>query len=79
MIFFFSNMLLFSSQSAKDVLKRPDAGLQVKDYKQAEASFGGSICHIRGCRGQYTRGSVPRLVPTAQASPHQGGTVIKPN
>ena len=72
MIFFFGNTLLFSSQSATDVLRRPDAGFQVKITSRQKQALGAAFV-TSGLAGDNTCvPSVPRPVPTAHARPLQG-------
>lgn len=57
-------MLLFSSQSATDVLRRPDAGLQVKITSRQKEALGAAFV-TSGVAGDNTRDpSAPRPVPS---------------
>lgn len=65
-------MLLFSSQSARDVLRRPDAGLQVKTTSRQKQALGAAFVASRVAGHNARVRIVPRPVPTAHARPLQG-------
>lgn len=72
MISFFGNMLLFSSQSATDVLRHPDAGVQVKIMSRQKQALGAAFVTPKVAGDNACVPGVSRPDPTAHSRPLQG-------